>query len=152
MYAFHAGLTGGFYTNYAIYSPDVPVLRTDAGDLLAEPYRCSFITAPAVNAGVAVRARQRDSIRAEMALRVHKVLALAAGHGHEAVILGAWGCGVFKNDPEMIAQLFHEALSGPFRGAFARVAFAVLDRSDDRHFIGPFARLFLAGCAASRVE
>jgi uncharacterized protein (TIGR02452 family) len=40
------------YTDYAIYSPDVPVIRADDGTLLAEPYLCSFITCPAVNAKV----------------------------------------------------------------------------------------------------
>ena len=53
MYASHAGHTGGFYSHYAIYSPEVPVIRTDAGDLLPRPYLCSFITCPAVNAGAA---------------------------------------------------------------------------------------------------
>ena len=141
MYAFHSGQSGGFYTNYAIYSPDVPVIRDDEGELLAEPYLCSFVTAPAVNAGV-VGARQQREIRAEMRRRVEKVLTIAAGHGHDGAVLGAWGCGVFANDPEMIAGAFREALSGPFRGSFAVVVFAVLDWSDDRHFIGPFERRF----------
>jgi uncharacterized protein (TIGR02452 family) len=147
MYAHHAGTRGGFYTNYAIYSPDVPVIRTDDGELLAEPYLCSFITAPAVNAGRAARDHGPSAIRDEMEQRVHKVLSLAAGHGHDAAILGAWGCGAFQNDTAMVAQLFHEALTGRFHGTFARVVFAVLDWSDDRFFIGPFQRLFGGGKA-----
>src|SRR5205814_6075588 len=51
MYRYHAPMPGGMYTNYAIYSPDVPVFKNDDGELLAEPYLCSFITSPAVNAG-----------------------------------------------------------------------------------------------------
>jgi uncharacterized protein (TIGR02452 family) len=141
MYAFHAGQSGGFYTNYAIYSPDVPVIRGDDGALLDQPYPCSFITAPAVNVG-AVKGPQRREIRAEMARRIDKVLTIAAGHGHDAVVLGAWGCGVFRNDPEMLATLFRSALTGPFSGAFAVVVFAVLDGSEDRHIIGPFERRF----------
>jgi uncharacterized protein (TIGR02452 family) len=141
MYAFHSSQSGGFYTNYAIYSPDVPVIRDDDGELLDEPFACSFITAPAVNAG-AVRGPQEREIRAEMARRIDKVLTIAAGHGHEAAVVGAWGCGVFRNDHEMVATLFRSALTGPFSGVFAVVAFAVLDESDDRHFIGPFERRF----------
>jgi uncharacterized protein (TIGR02452 family) len=141
MYEAHAGHRGGFYTNYAVYSPDVPVIRTDDGELLAGPYPCSFITAPAVNAGV-VRDRERHGIRDEMERRVAKVLAIAAGHGHEAAVLGAWGCGVFRNDPDVIAGLFHQALTGPFRRAFAQVVFAVLDGTGDGSVIGPFRRRF----------
>jgi uncharacterized protein (TIGR02452 family) len=139
MYDHHRALGGSFYTNYALYSPDVPVLRTEEGDWLDRPYLCSFVTAPAVNVG---RSMQAGAVRTEMARRVEKVLAIMAGHGHDAIVLGAWGCGVFGNDPEMIAGLFREALFGRFHGAFARVAFAVLDRSADGHFIGPFEERF----------
>jgi len=38
------------YTTWVIYSPDVPVFRLDEGRLLDEPYFCSFLTSPAVNA------------------------------------------------------------------------------------------------------
>ena len=141
MYRHHAPLPGGWYTNYAIYSPDVPVLKDDAGELLDEPYLCAFVTAPAVNAGV-IKDRDREPIRAEMRERVEKVLAVMAGHGHAAAVLGAWGCGVFKNDPEVVADLFAKVLRGRFAGAFAKVVFAVLDSSGEQHFIGPFADRF----------
>jgi uncharacterized protein (TIGR02452 family) len=141
MYAHHAGQTGGFYSNYALHSPNVPVFREDDGTWLARPYLCSFVTAPAVNAG-AVRPDQRGAIRAEMAQRVVKVLTIMAGQGHDAVVLGAWGCGVFKNDPEVLAELFREVLSVRFHGVFSRVVFAVLDGSEDRQIIGPFQERF----------
>jgi uncharacterized protein (TIGR02452 family) len=144
MYAHHARHPDPLYTDYAIYSPDVPVFKTDAGDPLPEPYLCSFVTSPAVNAGV-VRERARDrgaEVRAAMARRVRKVLAVMAGHGHDAAVLGAWGCGVFKNDPDVVAELFREALAARFTGAFARVVFSVLDWSADRHFIRPFEERF----------
>ncbi|VTT99504.1 Uncharacterized protein OS=Syntrophobacter fumaroxidans (strain DSM 10017 / MPOB) GN=Sfum_2178 PE=4 SV=1: DUF2263 [Gemmataceae bacterium] len=144
MYRYHATLSGGWYSNYAIYSPGVPVMKDDAGDLLDEPHSCAFVTAPAVNAGV-IRDRDRGPIADEMRERIEKVLAIMAGHGHDAAVLGAWGCGVFKNDPEVVAQLFAKSLSGRFHGAFARVVFAVLDSSADRHFIGPFEKRFGAG-------
>ena len=141
MYRHHAGLSGGWYTNYAIYSPAVPVIKDDAGELLDEPYLCAFVTSPAVNVGAA-RDRDGGEIRDEMRERVRKVLAIMAGHGHDAVVLGAWGCGVFKNDPEMVAELFAKELRGRFSAAFAKVVFAVLDSSDEKHFIGPFEERF----------
>lgn len=141
MYRHHAQLSGGWYTNYAIYSPDVLVFKDDEGEPLDEPYLCAFVTSPAVNAGV-VGGNRDDSIREEMRDRVEKVLAIMAGHGHDAAVLGAWGCGVFQNDPGMVADLFAKALRGRFAGAFAKVVFAVLDSSDDRYFIGPYAKRF----------
>jgi uncharacterized protein (TIGR02452 family) len=144
MYPFHRELRDPLYTNYAIYSPDVPVFRADDGELLERPYLCSFITAPAVNAKVVLERNpsRRPEVRAAMAERVVKVLAVAAAHGHEALVLGAWGCGVFGNDGEEIAELFRQALETSFRGTFSRVVFAVLDWSEDARFSRPFQRGF----------
>ena len=144
MYEYHRALGDPMYSAYAIYSPDVPVFRDDGGRLLAEPYLCSFITAPAVNAKVVLERdpTRRPEIRAAMQERVHKVLAIAASHGHEALVLGAWGCGVFGNDVREVAELFRLALEGDFRGVFPRVVFAVLDESADGRFIAPFRSAF----------
>lgn len=139
MYRHHAAQHGGMYTNYAIYSPAVPVFKDDDGDKLDAPYACAFVTAPAVNAG-ALRDSERGLVRGEMEDRIEKVLHVMAGHGHDAAVLGAWGCGVFKNDPELIAELFAKALRGRFAGAFAKVVFAVL--SSDGETIRPFEERF----------
>jgi uncharacterized protein (TIGR02452 family) len=70
------------------------------------------------------------------------VLALAAHHGHGALVLGARGCGVFGNDPHAVASLFagHLLGEGRYAEAFSEVAFAVLDRRGE--FISPFIDLF----------
>jgi len=83
-----------------------------------------------------------DDVHREMIRRVRRVLHIAALHGHTALVLGAWGCGVFRNDPAHIAEAFRAALTTTYAGRFTRVTFAVLDRGDDRRFIGPFERMF----------
>jgi len=139
MYPHHTPTPGGFYTNYAIYSPAVPVFKDDDGSPLDAPYPCAFVTAPAVNAGV-LRDDERPRLRGEMAERVRKVLAVTAGHGHDAVVLGAWGCGVFRNDPDVIADVFREALNTRFAGVFDVVVFAVPSDGDNhRAFAERFA-------------
>jgi uncharacterized protein (TIGR02452 family) len=130
------------YTDHAIYSPRVPVIRDDQGALLERPYPVTFLTAPAPNAG-AVRADERGEIDATLVRRMRVVLAIAAVHGHRDLVLGAWGCGVFRNDPALVARRFGEALTDPlFAGAFDRVVFAVLDRSGDRRIAGAFEEAF----------
>jgi uncharacterized protein (TIGR02452 family) len=144
MYALHAAQGDPMYTSYSIYSPAVPVFREDDGTLREEPFLCAFITAPAVNAKVVLQRRpgHGPAIRAAMDERVRRVLAIAAEHDHRALVLGAWGCGVFGNDGDTIAGLFRDALEGPFCGAFERVVFAVLDSSPEEPMIGPFRRAF----------
>ncbi len=144
MYEHHRPTRGGMYTAWVIYSPGVPVIRDEAGALLRDPFEVSFLTSPAPNAGVVLERdpSRRPEITEAMRERIDKVLAVAAHHGHDALVLGAWGCGVFRNDPTEVAGLFGEALEGRFAGAFARVVFAVLDSSEERRFIGPFDRRF----------
>ena len=81
-------------------------------------------------------------IRQRMGVRIRKVLAVAEAHGHEHLVLGAWGCGAFGNDPEEIADLFKLVLAGEFRDAFEHVVFAITDWSAQRRFIGLFERAF----------
>jgi uncharacterized protein (TIGR02452 family) len=147
MYAWHEVHRNPLYSHYAIYSPAVPVFRADSGALLDAPYLCSFITCPAVNAAVALERDHscRPVIRETMAGRIDRVLAIAAAQGHSHLILGAWGCGAFGNDPHVIASLFQTALLGPYAGAFAEVVFAIVDWSKERRFIGPFERTLGAG-------
>ena len=72
------------------------------------------------------------------------MLAIAAAYDYSALVLGAWGCGAFGNDPGRTAQDFHTALAGEFAGAFAEVVFAIADWSPERSFLAPFAEEFRA--------
>jgi uncharacterized protein (TIGR02452 family) len=122
------------YTDHMIYSPDVPVIRNDEGTLLSKPFLLSFLTAPAVNAGAVKRNEPHNvpKIETMMRTRADYVLAVCADEGHKTLILGAWGCGVFKNEPTRIAEIFSGLLKdsgAKYCGVFEKVIFAVLDRS-----------------------
>jgi uncharacterized protein (TIGR02452 family) len=144
MYAFHRGYHDTLYMDYVIYSPSVAVFRDDDGKLLETPFTCSFLTAPAPNAGAVLQLdpARGDDIRRALRTRINKVLAVAAVQRYDAIVLGAWGCGVFKNDPRDVAEAFQTALSGDFAGIFRSICFAVLDHSNDRSVIAPFERAF----------
>lgn len=120
----------GLYSDYLIYSPGVPMLRRDDGQWLPRPLLLDIITAPAVNAGALARNAPHllPQLVPTMRQRLRLVLAAAARHGLEALVLGAWGCGVFANDPAQVARLFAEALAEPtIRGRFRCIAFAIFD-------------------------
>jgi len=142
-YSHHRQLGTCLYSDHMIYSPAVPVMKDEAGNLLDKLVCISIITSPAVNAG-AIQNNERskiDQIVPVMRVRIAKLLALCAHHGHDTLVLGAWGCGVFRNNPEDIAVLFQEALKGPFAGQFRKVVFAV--KTDKDSIIGPFRSAFL---------
>ncbi|GAA2457680.1 TIGR02452 family protein [Streptomyces glaucus] len=145
-YDHHRAHRDPFYTDRVIHSPGVPVFRDDRGRLLDEPYTASFLTAAAPNAGVVLRTapeRAADLPRA-LAVRAERVLETAVAHGHRRLVLGAWGCGVFRNDPEQVAGAFR-ALLGPggrFASAFTHVVFGIPDRTPGGTVRAAFARAF----------
>ncbi|RPF44251.1 uncharacterized protein (TIGR02452 family) [Streptomyces sp. Ag109_G2-6] len=130
-YEVHRAGRSTFYTDRVIHSPGVPVFRDDRGDLLETPFRAGFLTSPAPNAGTIRRQEpeRAPEIPAALARRAERVLEVAALHGYRALVLGAWGCGVFRNDPAEVAEAFRHLLTGRFTGTFDRVVFAVLDRN-----------------------
>ena len=133
-----------FYTDHLIYSPGVPVFRDDAtGALLDDPYEVAFATMPAVNVSALPNAGRGHGQKVErtMAARIEYVLATAARHGHERLVLGAWGCGVFRIDPAMIARLFADALRTPLASAFRHVTFAILDSAPGQPVLAAFREL-----------
>ena len=146
MYDANRACESCLYLDHMIYSPQVPVFRDDADQLLARPYAVSFLTAPAVNRGAVAKNEPENLDRVEptMLSRTEKLLSVAAAHGHETLILGAWGCGVFRNDPAQVASWFHQhfALNPAFQGAFRRVIFAVLDRDATLPTFRAFAERF----------
>ena len=146
-YQTHRQQRSTLYSDAMIYSPALPVVRDSEDVLLEQPYSLSILTSPAVNAG-ALRQNgcETDCARIEsvMLARVEKVLAIAMAHGHRAIVLGAWGCGVFKNDPQDIARYFHQQLlrNPRFKGAFERVLFAVLDHTPTQRTFQAFHDVF----------
>ena len=81
--------------------------------------------------------------------RIHRVLAIAQAYEHSALVLGAWGCGAFRNDPQRTAVDFRQALLDEYRGAFSDIVFAIADWSPERKFLGPFRDNFRPGLFVS---
>lgn len=123
-------IVDALYTDHMIYSPEVPFFRVHGRELLERSFSASVITAPAPNAGVhRNRGGTRRSLEDALRRRAGHVLALAEARGHRQLLLGAWGCGVFRNDPTLVADAFGKWLEHErFAGSFDAVCFAILDR------------------------
>ena len=134
------------YLDLAIFSPLVPFFRNDAGVLQEKPILASVITAPAPNAGAIAQNEPNNLhlIEATLQRRSELILNIAAAHEIDRLVLGAWGCGVFRNDPSVVARVFAQLLraSGKFFGLFSQVVFAVYDRSDDLRTLHAFTETF----------
>ena len=127
-------------SDWSIYSPDVPVFRTDDGIELSKPWPLSFITSAAPYAPIIGQPKSGALLRN----RIDRVLAIASAHGYSSLVLGAWGCGAFANHPVRTALDFREALVTKYRSAFSDIVFAISDWSAERRFLGPFRDTFAA--------
>ena len=147
MYEKNRSYSSCLYLDDMIYSPQVPVIRDNNDDLLDKPFLVSILTVPAVNAG-AVRQKGKKQeikqIKSTMLRRTEKLLSVAAIHNYKVLILGAWGCGVFQNNPEDVARYFHyHLLENPqFSSLFEKVVFAILDKTKDESVINAFRKIF----------
>lgn len=132
-YERHRAMESCLYSDALILSPDCPVFRADDGGLMQKPELVTFITCAAPNAGAVARNQPGDVGQVEDTLRKRAefVLALAALQDCPTLILGAWGCGVFRNDPAMVARAFRDHLYGnaAWAARFERVIFSVFDTS-----------------------
>ena len=116
-----------------VYSPGVTVFRgleLDGYPLLEEPYRLGVVTVAAINRPPL---KDADHLANEMTeptrRKMRTIFRIALKHGHDSIVLGAWGCGAFKNPPKHIARLFHEVmLEDEFRNRFRKIVFAIVDR------------------------
>lgn len=139
-YEFHRSGGSCLYSDRIIYSPQCPIFRNDNGEFLTHPYCVDFITSPAPNAGAIIKNEpdRIDEITSVLTERSSKILALALYHKCDIIVLGAWGCGVFQNDPKTVAQIFCQHLDGKYANRFKKVLFSVFDKSEGKIIIKAF--------------
>ena len=117
---------GGVYTPNAINFRES---EQKGYALLGEPVSLSFITVAGMN---------RPDLTADGMIANHHVgpiknkirtiFRMGLIHGHDSLVLGALGCGAFRNPPRHMARLFHEVMDEPeFRNRYRRIVFAILD-------------------------
>lgn len=131
-----------------IYTPGVVVLREDEGDESLLPEVSRFAVDVVTCAAPDLRetedgsqyAPTREELLALLARRWRRIMAAAAANGAEALILGAFGCGVFANPPQLVAEAFELAAADIDR-CFETVEFAVYTRDADSPNLRAFSAL-----------
>lgn len=130
----------------AIYSPCVKLAREVAKGRKAPLYAHGQLKRSPKFACISMAAqdlpREGDSSFDVDLLRekLRTIFHLAVKHGHDSIVLGAFGCGYFSNPPEEVADCFAELLFGEFQHSLRVVAFAIPDKDGD--VLDEFTRLF----------
>eukprot|EP00755_Sulcionema_specki_P009721 Sspe_Gene.6474::Locus_2180_Transcript_2_2_Confidence_0.667_Length_1004::g.6474::m.6474 len=134
MYDVNRERESGLYLHTMIYSPDVPVFRGDDNEL-REPVFVDFVTAPAPNKKTYVTKRGASQAELDSTFRerVTRVISILHEQRCEVIVLGAWGCGVFGNEPREVKEHFAAVLD-MYSGCFSHVVFAITDLSMAQEF------------------
>lgn len=149
-YSPHRAMQDPIHNDDCIYTPDVVVFKSDTSEpkLLNEEawYKVNVITcaAPnlrlmpsnAMNTGDGVkRAKISDNDLYDLHVkRLTRIMDIAVAGGNEVVILGAFGCGAFENNPEVVAKA-SKIVADKYKNKFKVIEFAVYcSPKDERNF------------------
>ena len=137
-YSYHKNtLNRSLYTNEAIYSPRIRFER-DIGYV-----KCDVITCAAPNKSAAQKYHKVSDMENYNTLvsRCKFVLDIAEDNDVDVLILGAFGCGVFGQDPYEVATIFKGLLlNNPYN--FKKVIFAIPDKGHSMYNYRAFVDTF----------
>lgn len=117
---------GGVYTPEAIYFRES---EQKGYALLDNPVSLSFITVAGMNRpDLTAEGMIADHHVEPIKNKIRTIFRIGLAHGHDSLVLGALGCGAFRNPPRNVARLFHEVMDElEFKNKYRRIVFAILD-------------------------
>ena len=165
-YSPHRAARDPIHNDDIIYTPRVMVFKSDTAFPSALPeadwYELDVITCAApnlrehpsnsMNNGDGDRRIQLapDELRRLHEKRLSRILTVAAANGEEAIILGAFGCGAFRNDPKVVAAAA-AAVIPQYRMRFKVIEFAIYCRPGDTQNYDAFKKIFGLYCSGNEI-
>ena len=154
-YSVNRAARNPLYTNALIYTPGVVICKTD--DQFPERLEEKDWVDVDVITCAAPNLRQRPGnqynldqsapvvVSPEELLQLHKsrarhILTVAASKGVDAIVLGAFGCGAFHNDPTVVAEAYKDVLE-EMKGYFSLIEFAIYCRPRETANYDAFSRV-----------
>lgn len=129
-------LNRSLYSNRAIYSPRI-LFPIDGSEWRADVLTCAAPNKTAAQKYCKVSDAENSQL---LKSRIDFVLSIAAAYNPDVLILGAYGCGVFGQDPNEVALIFNEFLNNKFKNTFQKVVFAIPDKAGANY--QAFAKVF----------
>lgn len=121
-----------------IYTPDVFFFRSRQldGYKLLSYEDCSFISCVAMPAlrkpTLNTDGTYLDAEREVMIEKIRGIFKIAILNKHDSLVLGAFGCGAFGNNPVEVAKMFKEVLPD-YSKYFKKIQFAILDYNGSKN-------------------
>jgi uncharacterized protein (TIGR02452 family) len=120
--------------NETLYTKDAIFFKDKEYDYM-DPITCDVVTIAALRLHGVIGENGEMSYESDVADyrkitkdKIRLMVSLAAKNGVKNLILGAWGCGVFNNDPTTMSQYFSEVLIGEgYSVDFNSIVFAIIN-------------------------
>ena len=118
-----------------VINPQVEIIKDENGNLLEDTVVVAVMTCAAPMLKYGMEGMSQKEYESLMYKRITGMLQVAAYMGYQYLILGAFGCGAFRNDARLVSDLFYKALKEfNFHGmkekdVFRRIDFAVMDHT-----------------------
>lgn len=136
----HHSISADFYPlgmNEALYT-EGSIFFKDKDYNLIQPIKTDVITIAAVNLNNYFPTKEEYEKITKQKIRL--MLSVPKQNGIKTLILGAWGCGVFKNDPKIMSQFFKEVIFDEGFGlGFEKIIFGIIN---DHNSVGNNYQIF----------
>ena len=129
-----------------IYTPCVTIFREGEKrgyKLMAEPYNIAVISVAGMNRpDLTADGMIVPTLVEPIKNKIRTIFRLGIANGHDSLVLGALGCGAFRNPPRHVARLFHEVmLEEEFKNKYRHIVFAILEDHNSRRSHNPDGNL-----------
>ena len=113
-----------------LFTPNVKIIKNKMYETCQQHVNINgIVSSPAIRRPILNNAgRYSDADLKLMKNKIDMMLETFEYHDIDHLVLGAWGCGAFRNPPEQVAQLFKEALIKR-NVSFKVVVFAIMTRN-----------------------
>lgn len=134
-----SGYNQGLYTDSSLLTKNITVMARDVDEYLLKSQRFTIdvLTCAAPNLFYLTRQNKHHSDLVKNTIRnriVYILKEFALNTDADTIVLGAFGCGAFKNDPVVVAEAFKSVLENEFLGVFPNVIFAIPSGSFDSRY------------------
>ena len=147
-YKYNRSLNTYMGSDGVIITPKVEIIKNSRGELLDESVVVAVMTCAAPMITYGIEGMTEEQYEDMFYSRIVGMLRVAAYMGYRHLVLGAFGCGAFRNDAKVVSDLFYKALKEfEFDGMrekdlFRRIDFAVLSNSPEQYNYKEFYRNF----------
>ena len=145
-YFYHVKRSGAWFTDRMIYSPGITVFKDDSQVPVLMPenewFQVDVITcaAPYFGGNITI---DEEELKQVLIKRIKNILDAAVLNQVQIIILGAFGCGAFRNPPEIVAQVFYKVIYElNYRKYFKRIVFAIKPSGEHCRNIEAFSKQF----------